>query len=253
MRVAGHVPRSVGAREAVEAGVSSLEHLLQIPVPCTPEETAALAPRFPVQRVLATCTTDDVRPLFAFLAGADARVVPTLVAQLEIASWPRRELPGDAYAEYLPDTLRAFVASIFPMPDSIPADADVVGRALFAKRVAVVGALHRAGVAVLPGTDAPLRNSPPGFGLHAELAWFAEAGLTPWQVLRTATLEPVRWLGLTDSLGTVEEGRLADLVLLDADPTADVAALRRIAAVFADGRVYDAEALDGLLAAARAR
>lgn len=253
LRVAGHVPRSVGAREAVEAGVSSLEHLLQIPVPCTADEVAALAPRFPVQRVLATCTVDDVQPLFAFLAGADARVVPTLVAQLEVASWPRRELPGDAFAEYLPDTLRAFVASIFPMPDSIPEDADVVGRALFAKRVAVVGMLHAAGVSVLPGTDAPLRNSPPGFGLHAELAWFADAGLTPWEVLRTATLEPARWLGLADSVGTVEAGRLADLVLLEADPTADVAALRRIRTVWVDGRVHDAVALEALLAAARAR
>ena len=253
MRVAGHVPRSVGAREAVEAGVTSLEHLLQIPTPCTAEETRSLAPRFPIQRVLAGCTTEDVAPLFAFLAERDARVVPTLVAQLEVARWPKRDLPGDAFAPYLPDTLQAFVASIFPMPDSIPPDADVVGAALFAKRVAIVGMLHEAGVAVLPGTDAPLRNSPPGFGLHAELAYFSDGGMTPWEVLRAATLEPARWLGLADSLGTVEPGRLADLVLLDADPTLDVGNLGRIHAVMADGRLFDAAARDALLASARNR
>ncbi|HEX9582124.1 MAG TPA: amidohydrolase family protein, partial [Gemmatimonadales bacterium] len=234
-------------QEASDSGVSSIEHMLQIPAPCTPAESLALAPRFPVQGVLGRCTSQDLSPLFSHLVRNGTRVVPTLVAQYEVALWPKRDLPGDSVAAYLPDSLRRYVAEIFPMLDSIPLDADVVGRALFDKRVALVGAMHRAGVVMLPGTDAPLRNSPPGFGLHGELALFAQAGLSPFEVLRAATLEPARYLGMLDSLGTVESGKLADLVLLDADPLVDVAHLRRVNAVTTNGRVLDADARRGLL------
>lgn len=247
LRVAGHVPRSITPEEASDSGVSSIEHMLQVPTPCTPAESLALAPRFPVQSVLGRCTSDDLQPLFARLVRNGTWVVPTLVAGYEIAVWPRRELPGDTVAAYLPDSLRRYVAEIFPMPDSIPPDADVVGRALFAKRVALVGAMYRAGVGILPGTDAPLRNSPPGFGLHGELALLAQAGLSPFDVLRLATLEPARYLGLLDSLGTIGPGKLADLVLLDADPLADIANLRRVGAVMANGRLLDAKAREALL------
>jgi imidazolonepropionase-like amidohydrolase len=164
-------------------------------------------------------------------------VVPTLVAAVEIARWPKRDLPGDAFARFLPDTLRRFVAAIFPMPDSIPSGADQVGLAMLEKRVDLVGAMRRAGVVVLPGTDAPLRNSPPGFGLHQELAFLARAGLTPFEVLRAATLEPVRYLGLEDSLGSIEAGKIADLVLLTADPLSDVKNLSSVDLVLANGRV----------------
>jgi imidazolonepropionase-like amidohydrolase len=133
------------------------------------------------------------------------------------------------------------------MPDSIPLGADSVGRAVFARRLALVGALHRAGVIVLPGTDAPLRNSPPGFGLHFELAWLVESGLSPWRVLVAATLEPAKFLGLQDSLGTIEPGKLADLVLLDADPLLDIRNTRQVNTVVANGRLLDSTARSSLL------
>ncbi len=244
----GHVPRSVGASQASDSGQRSLEHLLQIPIACTSAESLSLAPRFPVQRVLGQCTSQPLDTLFQRFVNNGTWVVPTLVAMYEVARWPRRDLPGDAFAAHLPDTLRAFVAQIFPMPDSIPADADVVGDALFAKRIALVGAMHRAGVKVMPGTDAPLRNSPPGFGLHAELDLFARAGMTPFEILRSATREPALYFGMADSLGAVARGMVADLVLLDADPLASVANLRRVHAVIANGRLVDDDAIRRILA-----
>jgi hypothetical protein len=247
MRVAGHVPRSVSAEEASDSGVGSLEHLLQIPIPCTPAESLALVPRFPVQRVLGLCTSRDLTPLFARLVRNGTWIVPTLTPGVEIARWPRRDLPGDAFAAYLPDTLRRFVREIFPMPPDVPADANVTGLALFEKRVALVGMLHRAGVALLPGTDAPLRNSPPGFGLHSELALLVRGGLTPFEALRAATLEPARYFGMLDSLGSVAPGKLADLVLLEANPLADIGNARRVSAVIANGRLFDAAARRALL------
>lgn len=97
--------------------------------------------------------------------------------------------------------------------------------------------MHRAGVVLLAGTDAPLRNSPPGFGLRAELALLVRAGLPPFAALGAATLAPARWFGMQDSLGTVAPGQLADLVLLDANPLSDIRNLGRIRAVVQQGRV----------------
>jgi hypothetical protein len=234
----GHVSRVVGAADASDSGQASIEHILSIPNPCTAAEVVALAPRFPVQAALGRCATESQAPLYERLRRNGTWVVPTLVAQVEVSRWPKRDLPGDSVAHYLPDSLRRYVAQIFPMVDSVPPDADVVGGMLFDKRVAVTGALFRAGVGVMTGTDAPLRNSPPGFGLHEELLHFTRAGLSPFEALRAATLEPARFLGALDSLGTIEPGKVADLVLLTGDPLADIRNTSRTAAVVANGRLF---------------
>lgn len=255
MVFAGHVPRVVGAADASDSGQRSIEHLLTIPTPCTRAESLALLPRFTMQSALGRCSSEDQAPLYARFVRNGTYVTPTFTAQVELATWPRHDVPGDSFAPYLPDTLRKFVAQIFPMPDSIPPDADVTGRAILEKRLALVGAMHRAGVRILAGTDAPLRNSPPGFGLHQELELLARAGLSPFEVLRSATYEPARYFGMLDSAGTVAPGKLADLVLLDANPLADIRNTRRVSAVIANGRLMDGAArgavLSGLLRAAR--
>jgi hypothetical protein len=107
---------------------------------------------------------------------------------------------------------------------------------------------HNAGVTLLAATDVGVPFQVPGLSLHRELVRLVEAGLTPLEALRTATLNPARVLGLADSLGSVEVGKLADLVLLEANPLADIANTRRIRAVVADGRVYRRADLDRLLA-----
>jgi imidazolonepropionase-like amidohydrolase len=244
---AGHVPRVVGSAAASDSGQRSIEHLLSIPVQCTPAESLALQPRFSVQGALGRCTSQDLAPLYARFSRNGTWVTPTFVAQYEIATWPRRQVPGDSLAHYLPDSLRRFVAKILQMPDSIPVGADSVGRAIFAKRLAQVGMMHRAGVRVLTGTDAPLRNSPPGFGLHEEFVLLARGGLSPFEIIRATTLEPARYLGALDSLGTIAPGKLADLVLLDANPLVDIRNTKRIAAVVANGRLYEGKDRERLL------
>lgn len=113
--------------------------------------------------------------------------------------------------------------------------------------------MHAAGVSLMAGTDIGGPLLIPGFSLHDELELLVSvAGMTPPEALRAATLTPARVLGRADSLGTVEAGRLADLVLLDADPLADIRNTRRIHAVVADGRLLDRAALDALLAEVRA-
>jgi imidazolonepropionase-like amidohydrolase len=87
----------------------------------------------------------------------------------------------------------------------------------------------------------------PGFSLHDELANFVEAGFTPMESLQTATSNPARFLGLESSLGSIEAGKIADLVLLNANPLDDIHNTRKISAVVVNGRVLDRKALDQLL------
>ena len=116
------------------------------------------------------------------------------------------------------------------------------------KLVWSVGAMHRAGVPILAGSDTPNLYAAPGLSLHDELALLVRAGLSPLDALRSATLRPAEFLGATDTLGTVGVGKVADMVILDADPTVNIAASRQIAYVVARGRVYNRAALDSLRA-----
>ena len=114
--------------------------------------------------------------------------------------------------------------------------------------------MHRAGVPVLAGTDTAWYQpyTYAGFSLHDELAQLVQAGLTPMESLQTATINPARFLGLEKDLGSVEEGKIANLVLLDADPLADIHNTTRISEVFLAGKEFDRPALDQMLKSAEA-
>ena len=88
----------------------------------------------------------------------------------------------------------------------------------------------------------------PGFSLHLELQRFVAAGFTPMQALQTATIDPAKFLDKLNDFGTVEKGKIADLVLLNANPLDDIANSQKIAAVFSNGRYYSRAQLDGILA-----
>lgn len=249
LALAGHLSRNVSVEEASDSGQRSLEHLLGFVNVCTPAESVAFAAVDPLRRIVFnTCTSRDQRSVYAHLARNGTWVTPTLATAWEFAVLPKHDVPGDSLSRFISDSLREYIIGIFDPPPALPPDGDVLGRRLFVKRRQLVRALHDAGVPLLAGTDAPMRNVPPGFGLHEELAELTRSGLSPIAALRAATLEPARYFGAVDSLGAIAVGKLADLVLLDADPRADIANARRIAAVLTRGRVYDRAALDRLLA-----
>jgi hypothetical protein len=117
----------------------------------------------------------------------------------------------------------------------------------------LVGRMRRAGVRFLAGTDLGNPYLYPGFSLHDELGLLAGSGLTPLEALQSATLGPAEFFRATDSLGTVEPGKVADLVLLDASPLDDIANVGKISAVCAHGALLGRATLDKLLADVQAQ
>lgn len=99
--------------------------------------------------------------------------------------------------------------------------------------------MHNAGVPIGAGTDTPINLSVPGFSLHSELEMLVRAGLTPLQAIGAATVEPARWFGLQEEMSRITPGHAADLVLLDADPEADITNTKRITAVVMRGRLLE--------------
>jgi hypothetical protein len=112
----------------------------------------------------------------------------------------------------------------------------------------LVGAMHHTGVEIMAGTDVGNPYIYPGFSLHDELVLLVKAGLTPMEALQSATRDPAKYLGLLDSIGTVGKGKLADLVLLDANPLKDISNTQRIVAVVINGKLLSRETLDKMLA-----
>jgi imidazolonepropionase-like amidohydrolase len=109
----------------------------------------------------------------------------------------------------------------------------------------IVRKLQAAGVPLLAGTDTPAGvDVIPGVSLHQELQRFVDAGLTPLQALQSATINPARFFGITADFGTVEKGKIADLVLLDANPLKDIRNTRKIAGVMLAGKYFSRQELD---------
>jgi adenine deaminase len=119
---------------------------------------------------------------------------------------------------------------------------------LFQKQLEITGEMYLAGVQFLAGTDTGAPYLIPGFSLHEELALLVKAGLTPMEALQTATINPAAYLGIQDSLGTIEENKIADLVLLDSNPLEDISNTQRINAVVLGGKFLSKESLQKMLA-----
>jgi imidazolonepropionase-like amidohydrolase len=249
--VAGHAPTAVGAAAAAEAGQRTIEHLVNVPFACTDAERSELRPTNGLEALLGGCATDDPVALMRVFVDRGTWHVPTLVVQQRVALGPGVSR-GDPGLRHVPMSVRELLRSVGPL--DLPAPR---GRArerftrFFEKRVSQVGQMHAAGVRLLVGSDAP--GVAPGWSVHEEMRLFVRAGIPPIDALRAATINPARMLAATDSLGSVAEGKLADLVLLDADPLEDIRNTLRVRAVLAGGRFYDRAALDAILQRSTAR
>ena len=252
---AGHVPLDIDADEASNAGQLSIEHLMGVLLASSSsgdelkkqlraganinQLNDALVNTFDVARATAlfklfvrngtwqvpTLTIRHARPFLADLAAArDSRL--QYMAKSITDGWTPRDDPRQ------PGTQAAIESR----------------KRLYAKELDAVGLMHRDGVRIVAGTDTPNPYCFPGFSLHEELALLVDAGLTPMEALQAATRDPAQMTGRISSSGTIEKGKFANLVLLDADPLADIRNTRRISAVILHGRLFTRNELDRMLA-----
>jgi imidazolonepropionase-like amidohydrolase len=248
--IVGHVPDKVRIQEVVEAGQKSIEHLMGIFEGCSTEEDKFIKGEGSLKLLLTTQDQQRCDSLIKLLAQNQTWQVPTLAWQRGGTFLDQRDLKHDPLDKYVPAywrdvTWRRFTDEM--MPDLLR-DPLALRQDYFAHNLQMVGAMHRAGVPFMAGTDtAPGVYIVPGFSLHDELANFVEAGFTPMEALQTATSNPARFLGMEASFGSVEPGKIADLVLLSANPLEDIGNTRKISVVVANGRLFDRAALDQAL------
>jgi len=256
--VVGHVPAGVSLLEAAQAGQRSDEHLTQAYEACSSIEARllsereglggdALVERSSKQEPLTLTTFDSgtCQRAAKQLAATSQVLVPTLVLADEDT------FAGNAHPEADPRWryLRADERSRWLRIRASYSDNDAaLARQRWPVARHIVSIMQQAGVPIMAGTDTPMPGVYPGFSLLEELQLLVDAGFTPLQALRSATLEPARFLGIADTAGSVAVGKRADLVLLDADPSRDIANTRRIRAVVLDGRLLRRADLDALLA-----
>lgn len=260
MEFAGHLPTLVTALEASRAGQKSIEHSTWLAPSCSTDEEAIRKELNDVRqrraetpgnlreqraRMMETYSAAKLRTLSAELRKNQTWVCPTLMT-MRLFLW-KNDQPffGDPRIKYVPDWMRERLSN-FDLRKGIDED-DLAPRKQWYRYLSnLVAQMHKAGVQILAGTDTLFLNIP-GFGLHEELALLVDAGLTPAEALQTATINPAKFLNLEDSLGTVERGKLADLVLLEANPLANISNTQRISAVVVNGRYLPKETLQKLL------
>jgi imidazolonepropionase-like amidohydrolase len=204
--VAIHLPRGVSAAEASDAGAASLEHVETL-------NESALWRRGATAKTVEQAVDENLGPmgqqLFERFVKNGTWYVPTLVAyERGFVLWSNDP------------------ASLGPR------------LAVARKQMDVVAKMHKAGVQIMAGSDFSDWALVPGIDLHNELALLVESGFTPLEALQTATLNPAKFLGKTDTYGTIQVGRVADLVLLDMNPLEDISHTRKIHAVVLGGTFY---------------
>ncbi len=247
----GHVPDAVRASEASNAGQKSFEHLIGIFEGSSPLEDEFLKGGKTEGKFLESYDQARAEKLFALLAKNQTWQCPTLVWERGGNLIDETDFASDTRAKYVPAYWKDVTWKRFREEILKDNTDDLATRKRFlAKELEVVNAMHRAGIPFLAGTDtAPGVYIFPGFSLHEELQRFVAAGFTPMEALQTATINPAKFLGMEDRLGTVEKGKVADLVLLEANPLEDIRNTQKIAAVVVSGRYLSRTDLDGMLAA----
>ena len=220
MRLEGHVPTSVTAWEAIEARQESLEHLFGV-MKAVPDDQAAL-------------------DFFEQCATRGIRITPTLVLWQRMAHVHDDALKHDPRLQYVPESIRRSWPELKDDGAGIRRQIQGIYR--------LVGLSTRTKIQVLAGTDTGDPYTFPGATLHDELEQLVAAGMSPHQALQAATINPARFFEWDDSMGTIEKGKVADLVLLDANPLDDIRNTRKIRAVFSRGRYFSRKQLDDILA-----
>jgi imidazolonepropionase-like amidohydrolase len=236
--VTGHLS-AYAAQDAIEDGIDCLEHITSVFDFTIPNEVRTDKEH----RAKLNLEDGQAKTLIAALARRKVMVDPTLtVFKNMLLLSDLEEVQRHPDIGHMPERLRSYWDT-YRMGQGLAPATREYRRKVFKKYQELTGILFRAGVPLLAGTDVPEPYCPPGFALHQELELLVESGLTTTAALQAATINNARALKQDDQLGSIAAGKLADLVILDADPTADIRNTRKIAQVIRGGIVCEPKAL----------
>jgi imidazolonepropionase-like amidohydrolase len=238
LTLVGHIPLTVSPAEASDAGQATIEHTETL---FEGTFTAALNGR-KLFAAIHQFREDEADKLFARFATNHTVMDPTLIAYRASIDFSDPALPLNPNLRYVAVSNKKMLEQY-----KLPAADLPQWKQTFDELCEVVRQMHTAGVTLIAGTDIAGPRIP-GFSLHQELALLVQCGLTPMQALQAATSTPASVLNKSKDLGTIEVGKLADMILLDANPLDDIHNTQRIHAVIVGGKLMNRAALDGLLA-----
>ena len=262
----GHVPEMVSAFEASEAGHRSMAHMYGVLLSCSSreEELRKIRSEFVdenngevrslfggeapaiMRRAIDSFDADKARKLFQTFKKNGTWQCPTLTVLRNLAYLTEPEVQNDPNLKYISPMLKNFSAPKKPRREK--SDAEVqFDRERFQRTLKLVGEMHAAGVGILAGTDVLNPFCFPGFSLHTELELLVKAGLSPGEALKTATINPAKFQNRESEFGTIEAGKAADIVLLNANPLKDIANTKKIDTVIIRGKIMNRKKLDELL------
>jgi imidazolonepropionase-like amidohydrolase len=251
IRFAGHVPEDVGVERALQAGIATIDHLdgyMQTLVRPNEDTTGGLSGFFGVF-IADLADESKIRPIAEATAAAGTWNVPTeslfihvtspTLQPADMAKWPEMRYMSAATVDRWQQSKNDVLGDANYSPD----------KAMRAIRIRqhLLRELHRAGAGLLLGSDSPQIFNVPGFSLHRELGFIVEAGLSPYEALKSGTVNPAVYFGREDTFGQVREGLAGDLVLLDANPLESIGNTSRIHGVMLRGRWLSRSELDELL------
>jgi cytosine/adenosine deaminase-related metal-dependent hydrolase len=246
LRVSGHIPAGLRAQQALDAGYDEIQHINQVMLNFLFKpgvETRSLE-RFylPAEKTGdLDFESKPVKDFIAMLAKKQIVIDPTLstFAFLKQQDGDVNEPWAPVEANMPPDVARNFHVGTMKIPDAV---VQKRYEKSFAKMVEFVGRLYKAGVPIVAGTD-----DLAGFTLWSELEFLVKAGLTPAQAIQVGTRNGARYTRTSHERGSIEKGKLADLVLVDGDPTKNISDIQKVAAVITRGKIIYPQEVDKAL------
>jgi imidazolonepropionase-like amidohydrolase len=232
MTVTGHVPEGLDAYQVIEAGQDQINHIqyiadiMRAPVPPNSDRKTRVQAMIDID-----FNSPEAQKAILFLKAHGTVVDPTM-ALMEFFTSTTAKPP----ASFEPGVTKVAPELVEQLTDvGPPTERSAAGDQLFAKEVAIVGALHRAGIPIVAGTD----QTVPGHSLHREMELYVQAGFTPMEAIQAATIVPARVMKIDKEVGTLERGKRADLIVVNGDPLADIRNARNVEAVVTGGVVYN--------------
>jgi len=251
LKIVGHVPEEIYIEEAAAAGQQSIEHLFGFDkvIPKLLGESldmtftglgsdAGYFSRF------SEVNLQELQSFYKWLHATGVTVCPTIVVYKTDTQISAIRAGNYPQSEYISPTVLDNWKSQWASQEDIP---DFIWQ----NWAQMVKGLNEAGVPLMVGTDLSVPGIIPGFSVHEEMATWQEAGIPPADILRSATIVPVQFMGLQDRLGSIEEGKTASMILIRGNPLEDIGNAEKIESVFLRGEFFDRQKLDQMLSEAR--